>query len=70
MGNVIFKCSTINKNVIKKYNYELTKERVEYGIHCSLEGGRGVTKPERHHREFKMPMMGSESCFADVTLQH
>jgi len=43
---------------------------VEYGIHCSLEGGRGVTKPERHHREFKMPMMGSESCFADVTLQH
>lgn len=70
MKNMIFECSTINKDIIKKYNNELMKEGAKDGVHCGLKRGRGVAKPERHHRKFKVPMVCAKICFAYILFGH
>jgi hypothetical protein len=41
----------INQNIIKENEYKMTKKRLKYIVHESLEGGPRVIETERHDEE-------------------
>ena len=41
-------------------------EVVEYGVHHSLEGGRGVGQSEEHNHGFVEPLVRYEGCLPSV----
>ena len=60
----------VDKNVIKKHQYELAQIRLEDTIHEGLKGGRGIGEAKRHYHELIMPLVSPEGGFMLISFPH
>jgi hypothetical protein len=67
MGCPIF---TIDDNIIKENSDKMTKKRMEYIIHETLESEGSITQPKGHYQELIMTLMSSKCSLGNVVLFH
>ena len=57
---------TIDEDIIKEDQNEVSQVGSEYLIHQFLERGRGICEAKWHDQKFIMAIMCAESCFRDI----
>ena len=63
-------CFTIDTDIIKEYQNEVSQVGPEYFIHQFLECGRIIHEAKGHDQKFIVAIMCAESCFRDVILMN
>ena len=61
-------CFTIDVDIIKEYQNEVSQVGPKYFIHQCLECGRRICEAKWHDQKFIMAIMCAESCFRDIIL--
>ena len=59
-------CFTINEDIIKEVQNEVSQVGPEYFIHQCMECGRRIHEAKWHDQKFIMTIMCAESCFRDI----
>ena len=57
---------TIDEDIIKEDQNEVSQVGPKYFIHQFLEHGRGICEAKWHAKKFIMAIMCAESCFRDI----
>ena len=57
---------TIDEDIIKEEQNEVSQVGLKYFIHQCLEHGRGICEAKWHDQKFIMALMCVESCFKDI----
>ena len=57
---------TIDEDIIKEDQNEVSQAGPKYFIHQCLEHGRGICEGKWHDQKFIMAIMCAESCFRDT----
>ena len=58
---------TIDEDIIKEDQNEVSQVGPKYFIHQCLEHGRGICEAKWHDQKFIMAIMCVESCFRDIS---
>ena len=59
-------CFTIDEDIIKEDQNEVSQVGPKYFIHQCLEHGRGICEAKWHDQKFIMAIMCVKSCFRDI----
>ena len=66
MLEMLSPCFTIDEDIIKEAQNEVSQVGPKYFIHQFLEHGRGICEAKWHDQKFRMAIMCTESCFRDI----
>jgi hypothetical protein len=70
MGEMCLPSFSIDENIIKENQDEMTKERMKYMIHETLKSGGRITKVEWNNQELIVTLMGFECSIGNVFFFH
>ena len=63
-------CFTIDEDIIKEDQNEVSQVGPEYFIHQCLECGRSTCEAKWHDQKFIVAIMCAKSCFRDIILMN